>query len=81
MTEREFAVASLVQHAMRRNMPTIKLVLKLDRAAESVGPAAAREYDDWLPIPKWTEERQRQFREFEQAAHEFLRQESGADEE
>ena len=45
MTEREFAVASLVQRAMKGAMAAIKLVLKLDREAESAERAAARAFD------------------------------------
>ena len=68
MTEREFAVASLVQRAMKGAMAAIKLVLKLDREAESAERAAARAFEESQPKRfEWTEEHQTALQEFEEA--------------
>jgi hypothetical protein len=69
MTEREFAVASLVQRAMKGDMAAIKLVLKLDREAEAVERTAAIEFQEWPTSPQvfeWTEEQEKLFRELGQ---------------
>jgi hypothetical protein len=69
MTEREFAVASLVQRAMKGDMGAIKLALKLDREAESVERAAAREYErTHRKVFEWTDEQERLYQEFCSAA-------------
>ena len=68
MTEREFAVASLVQRAMKGDMAAIKLVLKLDREAESVERAAARAFEESRPKRfEWTEEQEKLLQELEEA--------------
>jgi Family of unknown function (DUF5681) len=62
MSEREFAVSSLVQRAMKGDMAAIKLVLGLDRQAELADRAAAPEFQEWPPEPiefVWTEEQEK----------------------
>jgi hypothetical protein len=54
MTERELAVASLVQHAMKGDVAAIKLVLQLEREAESVERAARA-----IEESKWTDEKEK----------------------
>jgi hypothetical protein len=61
MTEREFAVASLVQHAMKGDMAAIKLVLKLDREAESVERASARAFEESQPL--WGTDERKELRQ------------------
>jgi hypothetical protein len=78
MTEREFAVASLVQRAMKGDMAAIKLVLKLDREAESVERAAARAFEESQPRRfEWTEEQEKLWQELKEA----FKQAKEADEE
>jgi Family of unknown function (DUF5681) len=61
MTEREFAVASLVHHAMKGDMAAIKLVLKLDREAESV----EREFEEsQRKVPEWTDENEKLYQRY-----------------
>jgi uncharacterized protein DUF5681 len=69
MTEREFAVASLVHHAMKGDMAAIKLVLKLDREAESVERAAARAFEESQGVMiEWTDENEKLYQELMRAA-------------
>jgi Family of unknown function (DUF5681) len=67
MTEREFAVASIVQRAMKGDIAAIKLVLGLDRQAELADRAAAPEFQEWPPEPiefVWTEEHEKAMQEW-----------------
>jgi hypothetical protein len=67
MSEREFAVSSIVHRAMKGDMAAIKLVLRLDRQAELADRAAAPEFQEWPPEPiefVWTEEQQKLYEEF-----------------
>jgi Family of unknown function (DUF5681) len=62
MSEREFAVFSIVHRAMKGDMAAIKLVLALDRQAELADRAAAPEFQEWPPEPiefVWTEEQEK----------------------
>jgi hypothetical protein len=82
MTEREFAVFSLVQRAMKGDRAANKLVLKLDREAELVDRASAPEFQEWPSEPLefvWTEE-QKLHQELIQAIEEAEREENDADE-
>ena len=66
MTEREYAVAGLVRRAMKGDMAAIKLVLKLDREAESVERAAARAFEESQPqVFEWTDEQDKLLQELE----------------
>jgi hypothetical protein len=82
MTEREFAVASLVQRAMKGDIAAIKLVLKLDREAELVDRAAAPEFQEWPTEPQeftWTEEQEKLFHELDQIVKSAEGRENNAD--
>jgi hypothetical protein len=66
MSEREFAVFSIVHRAMKGDMAAIKLVLGLDRQAELADRAAAPEFQEWPPEPiefVWTEEQEKYHQE------------------
>lgn len=83
MTEREFAVASLVQRAMKGDMAAIKLVLKLDREAELVDRAAAPEFQEFPTEPVefvCTEEQKKLHQVLQQAIKEAEELENNADE-
>jgi Family of unknown function (DUF5681) len=81
MTEREFAVASLVQRAMKGDMAAIKLVLKLDREAELVDRAAAPEFQEFPTTPfefVWTEEYEKAVQELHELVKRLEEQQNDA---
>jgi hypothetical protein len=83
MTEREFAVAGLVQRAMKGDMAAIKMVLKLDREAELIDRAAAPEFQEWPSEPQefvWTDEQQKLCDELGQALKRLEGRENGVNE-
>ena len=67
---------------MKENMPAIKLVWKLDREAESVERAVAREYEEWPQLEfEWTDEQDRLFKEMKDRERRTEAQENEADKE
>ena len=83
MTEREFAVSSLVQRAMKGDMAAIKLVVKLDREAELADRAAAPEFQEWPTEPQvfeFTEEQEKLFQDLNQFLESAQGKENDTDE-
>jgi hypothetical protein len=72
MSEREFAVFSIVHRAMKGDMAAIKLVLGLDRQAELADRAAAPEFQEW-PTTPFEFVRTEEYEKDVQALHELVK--------